>query len=287
MKKNRLLFMLAIGFMILVVHGCAKKLTETSSERTYTEDWESLNKVNAVPEWFRDAKFGIYAHWGPVSQAFFDINPNKQLAGWHGMMMYGKNGVPNWKTGENSGKPTSNYLHHKEIFGDPTTEEKYGYKYLIENFDTGGFDAKEWAELFKMSGAKFAGPVAMHHDNFAMWDSKATRWNSKNYGGIDVSGELKREVEKLDMKFLASFHHAFTWMYYAPAHEYGVVDPKDYDLYTNPHTMNDKEPDADFYDAWWATLKEYIDVYEPDVIWFDWWLENMTEECRKKFLAYY
>ncbi|WP_282035796.1 alpha-L-fucosidase [Saccharicrinis aurantiacus] len=287
-KSLKKVYMVGVaGTLLLASCGqgtCDKK---AEAETKFTPDWESLNTVNQVPEWFEDAKFGIYAHWGPVSQAFVDMKPKQHMAGWHGMMMYGKNGVPNWSTGKNNGKPTSNYLHHTELFGDPTEEEKYGYKYLIENFDPSGFDAVEWAELFEKSGAKFSGPVAMHHDNFAMWDSKATRWNSVNYGGIDVSKELKTEIEKRDMKFLASFHHAFTWMYYAPSHMYGKVDPKDYDLYTNKHTMDDKMPDAEFHEQWWAKLKEYIDVYQPDCLWFDWWLENMTEECRKEFLAYY
>lgn len=287
MYSIRIFFTTAIGILILLSSCCANAEKVAPPKKTFTEDWESLSKRDPAPEWIKDAKFGIYAHWGPVSQAFVKMQPTQYLGGWHGMLMYGINGIPNWKTGENNGKPTSNYLHHKEIFGDPTKEEKYGYKYLIENFNPGGFDAKEWAELFKMSGAKFSGPVAMHHDNFAMWDSKATRWNSVNYGGVDVSKELKREIEKLDMKFLASFHHAFTWMYYAPAHAFGIVDPKDYDLYTNPHALDNQEPDDDFYEQWWAKLKEYIDVYQPDVLWFDWWLENMTEESRTKFLAYY
>jgi alpha-L-fucosidase len=127
----------------------------------------------------------------------------------------------------------------------------------------------------------------MHHDNFAMWDSKATRWNSMNYGGIDPSAQLKKEIESHGMKFIGSFHHAFTWKYFAPAHKYGGVSPKDYDLYTNPHSLESDTPDEQFYIDWWAKLKEYIDVYQPDIIWFDWWLENMTEECRQKFLAYY
>ena len=246
----------------------------------FEESWESLNKVNEAPNWFQDAKFGIYAHWGPVSSAFEGTDPKKYYAGWHGMKMY-EDGIK-VKTG--SGKPTSNFIHHKEKYGDPAI---YGYKHIVEQFKPTGFDAAKWADLFVKSGAKFAGPVAMHHDNFAMWDSKATRWNSMNYGGIDPSAQLKKEIEARGMKFMGSFHHAFTWKYYGPAHAYGGIDPKDYDLYTNPHSLNSDSPDDQFYKDWWAKLKEFIDVYQPDLIWFDWWLENMTEECRLKFLAYY
>jgi len=277
------LLKIAIAAALIFNTACSNKKNDAHS-KVYDECWESLSKANNTPDWFRDAKFGIYAHWGPVSQAFVNMEPNEYLGGWHGMLMYGKNGIPNWETGETDGKPTSNYLHHVEQFGDP---KEFGYKYLIENFDASGFDAQEWAELFALSGAKFAGPVAMHHDNFAMYNSKSTRWNSVNYGGVDVSAELKREIEKRNMKFLGSFHHAFTWMYFAPAHEYGGIAPEDYDLYTSPHNYQDKQPDERFYEEWWAKLKEYIDDYQPDVIWFDWWLENMDEKTRQKFLAYY
>ncbi len=270
-----------IGVLLL---GCKEKSVDNKvineASEGFEASWNSLENVNPSPDWFKDAKFGIYAHWGPVSGAFEGADPSKWYNGWHGMTMYNDGE----KVETRNGKPSSNFLHHKEKYGDPA---KFGYTHIIEQFKPTKFNAKEWAELFKKSGAKFAGPVAMHHDNFAMWDSKATRWNAMNYGGIDPSAELKREIESKGMKFMGSFHHAFTWKYFAPAHRHGGVDPKDYDLYTNPHDLDSDEPDKDFYDQWWAKLKEFIDVYQPDIIWFDWWLENMTEESRQKFLAYY
>ncbi len=272
LKPNLLLLLiLSIAFS-----GHSQDTSKNSKENTF----ESLQGINPAPDWFKDAKFGIYTHWGPVSSAFVGSDPNAWYAGWHGMKMYedGK------KVKTKNGKPTTNYVHHKKKYGNP---KKYGYKHIIEQFETSGFNAKEWADLFAKSGAKFAGPVAMHHDNFAMWDSKATRWNSMNYGGIDPSAELKKEIEAKGMKFIGSFHHAFTWKYFAPAHAHGGISANDYDLYTNPHALDSNTPDADFYNTWWAKLKEYIDLYQPDIIWFDWWLENMTEECRTKFLSYY
>ncbi|WP_240491768.1 alpha-L-fucosidase [Flavivirga aquatica] len=246
----------------------------------YEANWESVNKVNEAPNWFKDAKFGIYTHWGPVSSAFVGSDPTKSYRGWHGMKMYDNGKLD--KT--NITKPSNNYIHHRKKYGDP---KKYDYKYIIEQFNPSAFNAKEWAALFALSGAKFAGPVAMHHDNFAMWDSKATRWNAMNYGGINPSAELKKEIEARGMKFMGSFHHAFTWQYFATAHAYGGVKSKDYDLYTNPHELNSATPDDRFYNEWWAKLKEFIDLYQPDLLWFDWWLENMTEEARTRFLAYY
>ncbi len=266
--------------------GCKKEIetdqaqNEIPIEKKYSESWESIEKVNPAPDWFKDAKLGIYTHWGPVSSAFAGSDPNVWYAGWHGMIMYKDGKIVKTK----DGNPSNNYIHHKKKYGAP---KEFGYRHIIEQFETSGFNAKKWADLFARSGAKFAGPVAMHHDNFAMWDSKTTRWNSMNYGGIDPSAALKKEIEAKDMKFMASFHHAFTWQYFAPAHAHGGIDPKDYDLYTNPHPIDSETPDEDFYNAWWAKLKEYIDTYQPDLIWFDWWLENMTDESRLKFLAYY
>lgn len=253
-------------------------------QKKYSEDWESLLQVNGQPDWFQDAKLGIYAHWGPVSTA----NENfEKGAGWYGLYMYMEEQY-DYKTGNKilkDGKPTptSAFSHHVKAHGHPS---KAGYKDVIKKFNPSEFNAGEWAELFQKSGAKFAGPVAMHHDNFAMWDSKTTRWNVKNFTGIDVTGELKKEIEKRDMKFLTSFHHAFTWIYYANAYNFDATEETS-DLYTDQHDLTDFKPTKRFHDEWWAKLKEVIDNYEPDVVWFDWWVEELDEEYRQRFLAYY
>ena len=266
---------LIISATLLLFQACSTTSPESKGETSccnqkFEENWESLAKANVTPDWFLDAKFGIYAHWGPVSNAFVNMAEDEHMQGWHGMRM--------WQ------KETSNYKHHVKQFGDPA---EYDYIYLINQFKPTGFNAQEWADMFAASGAKFAGPVAMHHDNFAMWDSKVTRWNSVNYGGVDVSAELKKTIEEKGMKYMASFHHAFTWKYFAPAHAYTKIDPDNYDLYTEPHDLESTEVSERFLEEWWAKLKEFIDVYQPDLLWFDWWLENLPEADRKKFLAYY
>ncbi len=255
MYRLKLLAIILLGSVIL------------NAQEKFEPNWESLAKE--PPTWFQDAKFGIYAHWGPSSAAYTDMEEGQFLGGWHGKQMYQKD--------------QPNYTHHTKLFGPP---EEFGYDDLCRAFNPSGFDAKKWAELFAASGAKFAGPVAMHHDNFAMWDSKATRWNSVNHGGKDISGELKKEIEARGMRYMASFHHAYTWIYFSPVHQLVDVDPKDYDLFTEKHLESDP-PSERFHKEWWAKLKEFIDVYEPDMLWFDWWLENLDEEYRKKFLAYY
>ncbi|MEM0991500.1 MAG: alpha-L-fucosidase [Bacteroidota bacterium] len=271
---------LKIALLLLMSMSLIQSANAQQTTKKVKPNWTSLSTVNEQPDWFQDAKFGIYTHWGPVSGAFEGADPTKHYRGWHGMMMY----YDNVKVPTQNGKPSNNFLHHSEKYGDPA---EFGYKHIIEQFDPSAFDAEQWAALFELSGAKFAGPVAMHHDNFAMWDAKSTRWNSMNYGGIDPSAELKKAIEARGMKFMGSFHHAFTWKYFAPAHAHGGIDPKDYDLYTSPHDLDSDTPDERFYKEWWAKLKEFIDVYQPDLIWFDWWLENMTEAARQQFLAYY
>ena len=100
--------------------GTQGKETNEKISNVFTEDWSSLENVNPTPDWFLDAKFGIYTHWGPHSGAFVNMAPNQKLRGWHGMQMYGKNGNKQWQTGKvrlgKDGKPDNrpsvNYLHH-------------------------------------------------------------------------------------------------------------------------------------------------------------------------------
>ena len=89
------------------------------------------------------------------------------------------------------------------------TLPKTGYKDLIPMFTGEKFDAAEWAELFKKAGARFAGPVAEHHDGFSMWDSRVNEWNAAAMGPkTDVVGELEKAVRKQGMHFMTAFHHA-------------------------------------------------------------------------------
>ena len=137
-------------------------------QEQYTPSWNSLSGY-PLAKWFRDAKFGIYTHWGPYSVAAAGGNGT-----WYPRHMY----FPDNEA----------YRHHTKTFGPPS---KCGYKDLIPMFTAEKFDADEWAEIFKASGAKFAGPVAEHHDSFSMWDTKLSEWNSVNMGPKrDCFGEL-------------------------------------------------------------------------------------------------
>jgi alpha-L-fucosidase len=176
--------------------------------------------------------------------------------------------------------------HFEKKFGKLAPE--FGYKDLIPKFTAEKFDADEWAELFEKSGAKFAGPVAEHHDGFAMWDTKYSEWNAAKMGPKrDVVGELEKAIKKRDMKFVTAFHHAANWFFFPVWDKrYDTGDPKYSGLYGQPHeegAMRNQE----FLDEWYGKIIEVIDNYSPDFIWFDFALDSIPEGYVKDFLAYY
>jgi hypothetical protein len=148
----------------------------------YKPTWESMKENYKTPDWMMDAKFGIFIHYGPYTVAAY-------ASEWYSKHMYSNAGVQKW---------------HTEHFGPV---DKFGYKDLIPLFTMEKFDPKEWAELFKKAGARYVIPTAEHHDGFAMYDSKLTRWNAKNMGPKrDFIGELGDAVRKQGMKFGVSNH---------------------------------------------------------------------------------
>ena len=175
------------------------------------------------------------------------------------------------------------FRYHKQRFGD---QHSAGYKDVIPHFKAEKFNAEAWAELFARSGAKFAGPVVVHHDNFAMWDSALTRWNSKAMGPKrDITGELENAIRKRGMKFITTFHHGFAWRYFEPAFAFDAADGKNSDLYTEPHDPKDP-PSRRFQDTWLAMVDEVLDKYQPDLIWFDFELNAViTPEYQRRMFA--
>ena len=138
----------------------------------YQSTWESIRQ-HTTPSWFKKAKYGIYAHWGPYSVPA--AGPNVT---WYPYWMYRE--------------PSPQFDHHVKHFGHPS---KFGYKDFIPMFTAEKFDAEEWADLYSRSGAKFAGPVAEHHDGFPMWDCSDTEWCASKMGPKrDVVGELEKAI---------------------------------------------------------------------------------------------
>ncbi len=279
--------MTAVSLRMIMKHLLATvallTLSPVSAEINYKEDWDSLAKHTAAPEWLKDAKMGIYFHWGVYSVPAF----NSEWYPYH------------------LGNPTKNvYWHHRKTYGDPA---EFGYHEFVKSFTGEHFDPEEWAQLFADSGAKFAGPVAEHHDGFSMWDSEITPWNAKDRGPKrDILGELFESLKKRDLKTIATFHHARQLQRYEPI---PAPDPKA-KKHKNPnrgssHFVNyigwptsSDDPELQLMygnipeekwleDVWFGKLKEVTDKYQPDIMWFDSWLNYIPENYRKKFCAYY
>ena len=144
---------------------------------TKVKTWSELNNYCTL-DWMKKAKFGIYTHWGIYSVPAFGPNVS-----WYPYKMYQEG--------------SEQYAYHCKTFGNP---RKVGYKDLIPMFDGKLFDADAWAELFKKSGARFAGPVGEHHDGFSMWNNSINPWNAAKMGPKrDVVGELEKAIRKQNM----------------------------------------------------------------------------------------
>jgi len=251
----------------LSIRAQENKAGDAGEQGPFQPTWESL-RAHQNPAWFGDAKFGIYTHWGPITVATEDAPGEME---WYGQQLY----LPNHLA----------FKYHQQRFGE---QHKVGYKDVIPYFKAENFDPEAWADLFARAGAKFAGPVASHHDNFAMWDSAVTRWNSKGMGPKrDITGELEKAIRKHGMKFLTSFHHGYAWRYYEPAYEYDAADPQYADLYGEPHPKG-APPSEQFLKTWLAKVDEVVTKYQPDIIWFDFDLgEVITPEYQRQMFAHY
>ncbi len=264
---------IVVFILVFVFVGCNSIPEKETKKQVYQANWESL-KLHEIPEWFLDAKFGIYCHWGPYS-----VPAHKTE--WYSHYMYVE------------GHPIRKY--HEETYG---TLDKFGYKDFIPMFTSEKFNADEWAELFKKAGAKFAGPVTEHADGFAMWDSKLTKWNASQMGPKrDVVGELAEAIRKQDMKFIATFHHQWKYAWYSTWDENTDASNPEYaDLYGpkvppgifgGSDVKVDPLPDQKFNDEWLAKIEEVVEKYNPDLLYFDNKMTIIQEKIRQEMMAYF
>jgi alpha-L-fucosidase len=252
--------------------GARAALAAIPGPTSYSASWSSVDQHPPAPEWFQDAKFGIYFHWGVFSVPAYDNE-------WYPRNMY------------ISGSAANN--HHKSVFGDPAAwpyhnfinggRDKSGnyYQFAPKLKSAGGnFDPAEWAQLFADAGAKFAGPVAEHHDGFSMWNSSANEWNSVAKGPkLDLLRLHADAIRAKGLKLLVAMHHAyhFTGFYdHVPAQSDASLKK----LYGQLGTTAENQ-------LWYDKLKEVVDGYQPDIIWQDFNLTHVDEAQRLKFLAYY
>lgn len=241
--------------------------------------WQSLSQYT-VPAWFQDAKFGIFIHWGLYSvPAFADE--------WYPRRMYIQG--------------TREFEHHIKTYGPQAT---FGYKDFIPMFRAERFDAEAWAQLFREAGARYVVPVAEHHDGFAMYDSAITTWTAANLGPKrDVIGALAAAVRKQGLVFGLSSHRAEHWWFFdgGMTFDSDVRDPRFAGLYgpAQPASpLNDTpewdstdwqpRPDGKFLEDWLARCCELVDKYQPQLVYFDWWIQQTVfEPYRQRFAAHY
>jgi alpha-L-fucosidase len=277
-KVKKLINIVFVIIIITLLTGCAQQTSQNKSgdviqKQSFIADWESLKKRNPAPDWFRDAKFGIYFHWGVYCVPAFNNE-------WYPHDMYDKK------------SPV--YRHHIKTWGEPN---KFGYPDFVPMFKAEKFNADQWADLFKKAGAQFAGPVAEHHDGFSMWASKLTPWNAKDMGPHrDIVGELEKAIRKRGMRFVTTFHHERNGLYeitkngktYWTGH-YEFVKKYWPELLNDPcrAIMYGYMPADKYYQMWEDKLIEVIDHYHPDLMYFDGWLDEIPDKYKMEYLAHY
>ena len=249
----------------------------------FKPDWASLGAYR-VPEWFRDAKFGIFIHWGVFSVPAFGNE-------WYPRNMYLQGSAA--------------FKHHIATYGP---QSKFGYKDFIPMFRAEHFDPDAWIDLFARAGARYIVPVAEHCDGFAMYDSAIDPWNAAKMGPKrDVVGELEAATRKRGLHFGVSSHRAEHWWWYDGGMQFpsDVQDPRYAVLYgpaaprTLPGEAARREPDPNhletwlapdraFTDDWLARSAELVEKYHPDFLYFDWWIgQPAFQPYLQRFAAYY
>lgn len=244
-----------------------------SGQERFQPTWESLVKYE-TPEWFRDAKFGIFIHWGVYSVPAYESE-------WYPRHMY-----------EQGHKV---FAHHATKYGP---QNKFGYKDFIPLFKAEKFNADQWVDLFVKSGAKYIVPVAEHHDGFAMYKTALSKWNAAEMGPKrDIIGELSEASRKRDLVFGVSSHRIEHWFFMNGGMKFNsdVKDPAYSDFYGpakvfDPWNKNDTTAimTPEYMNDWLLRTTELVDKYKPQLVWFDWWIEQpVLEPYRKSFASYY
>ena len=257
MRFKSLFLAFAVGILFLCVqcdslsHRDLQKQTQ-GKQYKFEPNGESLRDYK-VPQWYEDAKFGIYFHWAPFSVAAYKTE-------WYPYWMYSPARIKSRRDFQDIPK------HHVETWG---ALDKFGYKDFIPLFKAEKWEPDTWVKLFKKAGAKYVASAAVHHDGFAMWDSKYIPYNSKAMGPKrDVVGEFISAARKVGLKAGLSTHYGRHWAYYTFRPEYDNWDPEYEGLYGN-RRGDDEPPRAEDEQHWENVLTELIDNYQPDYIFVD------------------
>jgi alpha-L-fucosidase len=253
-----------------------------ANDGPYRPDWATLVKYQA-PEWYKDAKFGIFIHWGVYSVPAAENE-------WYPRNMYRPN--------EGAHKNFQEHYASK----DPAHKDELGYKDLIPLFRAEHFDAAAWAKVFKDSGAQYVVPVAEHHDGFSMYDSGLSDYTVVKMGPKrDTLAELSKAVRAEGLHFGFSSHRVEHNFFYdgGRAIRSDVNDPKNAGLYGPAHQWMEAKDNHGLYNDWtyvsdaWARDwlardTELVEKYKPEIVYFDWWIgAPAMRNTVAKFAAFY
>lgn len=215
-----------------------------------------------TPDWFQDAKLGIFIHWGIYSVPAYGDE-------WYGHWMY----KPNSKSWAGDDIYSYNKEHHPGK----------GYKDFIPLFKGEQFDAQEWIELFSKAGAKYIVPVAMHHDSFALYDSELTSWKSTLLGPKqDIIQALSVEARRAGLNFGLSNHFAENWWFFPYHDELDTSDPAYAALYNKENVLDEAH-----IERWYELSLEQIHKFEPDLLYYDFEIAKPEFKSRLRDIAAY
>ena len=267
---NRLLLVLAFSFSLLTLNAQTDKLPIADGKFKGTD--ESLKQYQ-YPAWFQDAKFGIWAHWGPQAVP--------RQGDWYARRMYEGPFHLDRKTRKPIEKAEECYNYNVKTYGHPS---EFGYKDIIPMWKAERWNPEELMKLYKKAGAKYFVSMGTHHDNFFLWNSKLHSWNSVNMGPKkDVVGLWQAAAKKEGLRFGISEHLAasYTWLQAAKGSDktgpkagipYDGNDPKYIELYHGKADSTDigwmtKNPI--WQKEWYDRIKEVLDLYKPDLLYSD------------------
>lgn len=204
MRTKILLASLALSIGTLSAQNYQVPVSEKNEpmmKGKFQPTWSSLETYQ-VPEWFRNAKFGIWAHWGPQCV--------EGSGDWMARSMYLEG--------------SAEYKYHVEHYGHPS---EVGFKDIIPLFKAEKWNPDKLVEFYKKIGAQYFFALGNHHDNFDLWDSKYQAWNSKNMGPKrDILAEWEQAARKYELPFGISFHADHAWTWYEPSQRYDRNGPK-------------------------------------------------------------
>ena len=227
-------------------------LSRSYSQELYKQNWESIDS-RPIPQWFTDAKFGIFIHWGLYSVPAWAPTKGKvyeKYAEWY------------WARQNPEDKPVQSFTDfHNRVYG-----EKIKYQDFVEDFKAEMFDPERWAEIIKQSGAKYVVLTSKHHDGFALWPSdQSWNWNSVDVGPHrDLAGDLSRAVKSRGL------HMGF---YYSLYEWYNPLYKENLPRYVEEHMI--------------PQMKDLVNRYQPDLLWTDGEWEHSSEQWEStRFLAW-